>query len=411
MKNLFEYAKKELTQDAVIAWLLESGNIGKALLLNMCPQLKNDIQENGTEIEELVVNTQTESIDILVEVKLSNGKTTAVIIEDKTDTYLHDFQMLKYIANTANKNENRSKKKYNKVHFVLFKTGDMHYWEVQDFNYWISEINEKKRVVFKPDELNQDVNNVLVSSSYLKSKIEFPNKKNKTVPVCVEALYTLKKFNDFLDSDCVPKDNLILNYYKDYLKDKCKQQIGTNKEEYKTIQSFAKQKDLHLEVVKANGGGKREYEYNLISKEFIIGEKGSNRFLILPIIAKDKEGDSVEYQYIIQCQLVTEKKTIHGYVPWNELKPAQRNTFSAFKTKVFESFKEELENNGWNVRNGFSKGCVDRLTDDDDTNNAKDNGLRLCAFGAAINQTNLDKLIDTATMISEFVKDNYKDIN
>ena len=109
MKNLFEYAKKELTQDAVIAWLLESGNIGKALLLNMCPQLKNDIQENGTEIEELVVNTQTESIDILVEVKLSNGKTTAVIIEDKTDTYLHDFQMLKYIANTANKNENRSK--------------------------------------------------------------------------------------------------------------------------------------------------------------------------------------------------------------------------------------------------------------------------------------------------------------
>ena len=115
MKNLFEYAKKELTQDAVIAWLLESGNIGKALLLNMCPQLKNDIQENGTEIEELVVNTQTESIDILVEVKLSNGKTTAVIIEDKTDTYLHDFQMLKYIANTANKNENRSKKKYNKI--------------------------------------------------------------------------------------------------------------------------------------------------------------------------------------------------------------------------------------------------------------------------------------------------------
>ena len=39
--NLFKWATKELSQDAVLAWLLNDDEIGNALIKDMCPSLKN----------------------------------------------------------------------------------------------------------------------------------------------------------------------------------------------------------------------------------------------------------------------------------------------------------------------------------------------------------------------------------
>ena len=400
MENLFEYAKKELTQDAVIAWLLES-KLGKSFLLDMCPQLKADIGEKT--IEKLDVSQQAESIDILVEVSVGE-ETVAVIIEDKVDTYLHDFQMLKYIKKIASKCKNR-KKKYKKVYFLLFKTGDMHYWEVKDYEYWQYQINNKKRGTFNPkdEDMNQRIKGVLVSNWHIKSKIEFTSSK-KPVGIHIENVYTLKQFQDFLNN--VNIDDQIFNYYRDYLNARDKQIIGTDTEkEYCLLKNYATNNKLHLEVVKANGGGKREYEYNLISKAMIIGEENASpRFLILPIIVKSENG---EYKYVIQCQLVTQKETIHGYVPWSELNSNQKRIFSDFKESIFNEFKDKLV--GWTVNQQFSK--YGEKKDEADGEIRKNNGLKLCDFHSKekeITEENVKKLIETAKNVAKFVEDNYQ---
>ena len=150
-------------------------------------------------------------------------------------------------------------------------------------------------------------------------------------------------------------------------------------------------------------GGKREYEYNLISKEMIIGEENTSpRFLILPIIVKLENG---EYKYVIQCQLVTQKETIHGYVPWSELNSNQKRIFSDFKESVFNEFKDELD--GWTVNQQFSK--YGEKKDEADGEIRKNNGLKLCDFHSKeITEENVNKLIETAKNVAKFVEDNYQ---
>lgn len=148
MENIFDHAKKELSQDAVITCILKERDANakefiKSMLGSDCPAYFT--------IEE--VQNQVSKIDVLVTIKVSddNGEHyEAIIIEDKTNTFLHDDQLKKYVDAIANI------KTINKIYFVLFKTGDYYFWERDMYKEMQSNYKptHKKTIVYKEFLLN-----------------------------------------------------------------------------------------------------------------------------------------------------------------------------------------------------------------------------------------------------------------
>lgn len=104
MPNLFNYATKELSQDAFLCWALEWRNIrghkmsefAYLLLESFVKESIYKDQINPLDIEKVKIIKQYKNIDILVLAKLRNGLTLPIIIEDKTDTSEHDNQLDRY---------------------------------------------------------------------------------------------------------------------------------------------------------------------------------------------------------------------------------------------------------------------------------------------------------------------------
>ncbi len=102
--NLFTYATKELSQDAFLCWTLEWINFrghrmcefARSLLNNFLAKSVYKDQINPLDIDTVEIKRQYKNIDVLVLVKLKNDKTLPIIIEDKTDTTLHDKQIQRY---------------------------------------------------------------------------------------------------------------------------------------------------------------------------------------------------------------------------------------------------------------------------------------------------------------------------
>ena len=103
--NIFHYATKELSQDAVICWLLawadtegarDSGDeqlhqLGRRFLAALFDKWRDWPVELGDEVS-VEVCQQVKSIDVLVRV---NGR-YVLLIEDKTGTGVHDGQLERY---------------------------------------------------------------------------------------------------------------------------------------------------------------------------------------------------------------------------------------------------------------------------------------------------------------------------
>jgi hypothetical protein len=121
--NLFEFATKELSQDAFICWLLAWADprhrtddevlhrAGRALLERLLAA--GGIKAPG-EITTLKVHPQHKKIDILVLV----NDDLALLIEDKTDSFEHSDQLQRYL-DTVNKDFPGRK-----VAAIFLKTGD-----------------------------------------------------------------------------------------------------------------------------------------------------------------------------------------------------------------------------------------------------------------------------------------------
>lgn len=110
-QNIFNYAKKELSQDAVITCILnERDDDAKDFIRSM---LGEDCPKKFT-IES--VSNQKSRIDIFVKLKVGEHY-EAVIIEDKTNTFLHDNQLEKYIQAVGKK----KKKEYEKVYLFYLR--------------------------------------------------------------------------------------------------------------------------------------------------------------------------------------------------------------------------------------------------------------------------------------------------
>ncbi len=124
MKNLFDYATKELSQDAFLRWLFESYENDdikpcvRKLLKEFC-----GIDE-GAEITKMKTRSQWEKIDIEVDL-LANGERYLLYIEDKTWSQAHD-QLKKYGVAISEKAKKENIKEKN-IKKIFYKT------------YWISE--------------------------------------------------------------------------------------------------------------------------------------------------------------------------------------------------------------------------------------------------------------------------------
>jgi hypothetical protein len=104
LPNLFDFATKELSQDAFLCWALGWINISGhqmcefALLLfeNIIKASAYNNQIDPLDIEKVEIKRQYKCIDVLILAKLKKGNCLPIVIEDKIDTTLHDNQIQRY---------------------------------------------------------------------------------------------------------------------------------------------------------------------------------------------------------------------------------------------------------------------------------------------------------------------------
>ena len=116
--NIFKYATSELSQDAFLCWLIENAkNEYKETELHKFAKLfVSELLDNKiSEFEIKNIEKQDKKIDVFIDLEDDKGNKIGVIIEDKTSSYLHDDQILRYV-------ENKKKEDYNKIYVVYFKS-------------------------------------------------------------------------------------------------------------------------------------------------------------------------------------------------------------------------------------------------------------------------------------------------
>ena len=380
--NLFKWATKELSQDAIVAWLLNDDEIGYDLIKDMCPSLKNvdfDIEN---------ITTQKYSIDVLVELSvLGTSEKIAVIIEDKTDTYIHDQQMLRYIEKVS-----KEKKKYKKIIYVLFKTGCIYKWEREHYSSLIKKIGKGKRF-FGIGDLNDRIDEkLIISGTYNENSIEIKD----DVDVEIEEIYSLDKFKKFIER--YKSKNKLFDEYYFFISNESNINPTDDDENYHIANSVSDSKGVKLRMIRPGGAGKREYEFCFCSEDFYSLEvedttkikKISDNFLILPFIRKKTDDDKITYLYAINYNLIGNKNKLHGYVPYNQLKLKSKNEFKEFKNRV-ASYAGKI---------GSDK--IDFKISDSD----KDNRLLVLSFEEnEVNQKHIEKLLAIAYELAKYIRE------
>ena len=128
MKNLFDYATKELSQDAFLRWLFENYNCENEKVRNVCKKLFNTFTNNDLDFSKIDKNSlrtvaQWNKIDISIWFKC-DGKEYLIVIEDKTTSEEH-LQLENYSNAIKQHNEWLIKNNLNpieKVYTVFYKT-------------------------------------------------------------------------------------------------------------------------------------------------------------------------------------------------------------------------------------------------------------------------------------------------
>lgn len=159
--NIFNYATKELSQDAMICWFLECLNSTNKKYqefgLNFVKFIfddKNDKIKSAKLFNDASPKTQYNKIDVYAEIIINEKTVHSVIFEDKTNTYLHDDQMYKYINNIYDETNTEKYKKHleenncelGNILYVYFKTGFASNWEKEDIKQKQESIKNKPKI-------------------------------------------------------------------------------------------------------------------------------------------------------------------------------------------------------------------------------------------------------------------------
>lgn len=148
--NIFDYATKEFTQDAMICWFLsclkrndvEVKEIGKKFLTEFVFKEQEEFKFNCEDIIKKVKSVndinvkiyhQYNKIDVLAYVNIDNI-VIPIIFEDKTDTFLHGNQFYNYCSNVE------------KWKADVTKTSDE---KLKEYGFDFSEITDTIYILFK----------------------------------------------------------------------------------------------------------------------------------------------------------------------------------------------------------------------------------------------------------------------
>lgn len=317
MENIFAYAKKELSQDAVITCILnEKDNNAEDFIRSM---LGKDCPKKFT-IEE--VQNQVSKIDVLVTIKVhdENGEhCEAIIIEDKTNTFLHGNQLEEYINKVETK-KFQKKSKYKKIYFVLFKTGAYYFWERDKY-----------------DKLQNDYKG-----------------KHSKANVCFKT-YLLREFKTFLD-----KTSFSYGWIGDYRDHIARLSAGPSwcTDLTKVSDDFVKKitdgkwvgESKNYEFGKADGNGDKGYELWLqgVCGPYIPGEPNptvKECYYLLPIVCLPTKDNNIIIKLNIHLNLSS--KSPHGYLPLTQcVKPigeTEMDRYRKLQNQLIHDYKWRLK--------------------------------------------------------------------
>ena len=277
--NLFDYATGELTNDAIICWMLGWANSENKIYKN----LSQDLIRLFTEKEDLVVKSvnikrQYKNIDILVEVNDSE----VIVIEDKVNTSHHSNQLVRYKEIIESSEEYKD---YNH-HFIYFKVGnECKYNGVEEAGY--------KRIT------RENILNIINRYKDLENNL----------------------LNDYIDY--LENKELIFNKYKyeDYI----------NKWEWDTWEGYynnlKKQKNIKKycwHYVSNQSGGFLGFFWNWKDLKYIKDDEEIDYKLFLQIEANPNNNEIVRIAFKLKCEDTNYRKDIRGHV-YNHLKDIQIN--------------------------------------------------------------------------------------
>lgn len=108
MKNIFDFATKELSQDAFLRWLFENYRCDCPTVREACRRLFEAFTEGSKlhfdDIQDLKTVAQWKHIDVAIWFRIK-GKEYLIAIEDKTASELHDDQLNRYSKEIRNHNQ------------------------------------------------------------------------------------------------------------------------------------------------------------------------------------------------------------------------------------------------------------------------------------------------------------------
>ena len=182
MNNIFDYATKELSQDAFICWVLNWIKYPKSRLFDLAKDLFILFgEESVNPDQEITIKTQVLNADIVVTL---HGDRRIIIIEDKTYTSEHDDQIKKYKDRLSN-------------------------------------YDNQKLLDIKPDEKIDDIVTIYFKTGFYYDDDQLM-KVNKRADICIDGyqfLKTLEKYygnsdSEILDSYVVHLKRMLENYEK-----------------------------------------------------------------------------------------------------------------------------------------------------------------------------------------------------
>lgn len=170
--NIFDYATKELTQDAFLRWLLENFDSDQEDVKHVSREIiKAFLDDGNVEIDDITqveAFAQVRKLDILVFVATKKSK-HLIAIEDKTDTFEHNNQLDIY--------RQYLQKTYidYKQHYVFYKTSPMTSEET-------NLVSSKGWAIFDIDK---------IFDMFIKPKIEIKHYLISSYIQYIESLFTL----------------------------------------------------------------------------------------------------------------------------------------------------------------------------------------------------------------------------
>ena len=150
MKNLFDYATKELSQDAFLMWFLENWDderIGEYSLgfIRMLTEADGNplaLKKEDIDKERTFSDAQADHMDIRFEIGLKNGERYLIIIEDKTGSGTGS-QLQRYNETIKNKGMEKVYKHIYKLYYKTFPIGNGEADTVKQFKWAIVDFETR----------------------------------------------------------------------------------------------------------------------------------------------------------------------------------------------------------------------------------------------------------------------------